>query len=279
MRILKSYLMRALILCLLTFNLSFAQELDSKIDAIFERFNSKTPGCAVGIAQDGKVLFAKAYGMADLKKNVPLSTKSAFYMASVSKQFAAMSILLLAEDGRLQTSDSIRKTIPVLPEYANGITLYQLLTHTSGIRDYLTLGSLTGRSIQYTDNSTLQLITRQQALNFEPGTQFLYSNSGYVLLSLVVKNVAQRNLNEFAQERIFLPLGMKSTRFQHDHTAAVPEKVTGYLPRRGGWDVANSPLDVVGDGGLYSSVEDMLRWTANFDKPVVGVKALTIMQR
>jgi CubicO group peptidase (beta-lactamase class C family) len=124
----------------------------------------------------------------------------------------------------------------------------------------------------------LHMLARQSALNFEPGAEYLYSNSGYVLLSLVVKKVAQKSLNDFAQEKIFGPLGMKSTRFQHDHSALIPGKAFGYQRRDGVWHTANSMLDVVGDGGLYSSVDDMIRWAENFDKPKVGAAALTTMQ-
>ena len=167
-----------------------------------------------------------------------------------------------------------------MPAYADRITLYNLLTHTSGIRDYLSLGELAGRrpDFVYNDDSTLRLISRQAGLNFEPGAEFLYSNSGYVLLSLVVKRLAHKNLDEFAQERIFRPLEMKSTRFQHDHTAFIPDKVLGYERGPNGWRLSNSTLDVVGDGGLYSSVQDMLRWATNFDNPKIGGSALALMQ-
>jgi hypothetical protein len=143
------------------------------------------------------------------------------------------------------------------------------------------LGSLAGLPPEFvfTENGMLHMLARQTALNFEPGTEYLYSNSGYVLLSLVVKKVAQKSLNEFAQERIFGPLGMKSTRFQHDHSALIPRKAFGYQRRDGAWHTANSMLDVVGDGGLYSTVDDMVRWAENFDNPKVGAAPLTTMQR
>src|ERR1051326_8662341 len=205
----------------------FAQQsTDSRVDRLFGGFQGKTPGCAVGVLHNGEVVLAKAYGMADLERETPLSPDTPFYMASVSKQFTAMSVLLLAEDGKLQTMDSVRKTLPELPEYANQITLYHLLTHTSGVRDYLTLGTLSGNSPDFvhTDRGVLRAMSRQSALNFAPGSEFIYSNSGYLLLSLVVKQVAGKNLNAFAQGRIFGPLGIKSTRFQHDHSALIPGK-------------------------------------------------------
>ena len=251
-----------------------------KIDKLFAKFPANAPGCAVGAMQNGKVLFTRAYGLADMEHNVPLSSSSPVYMASVSKQFTAMAILLLAEDGKLQLTDTIRKTIPELPQYADAITIYQLLNHTSGVRDYLTLHSIAGLPYEtvHTDEGALRLIASQDGPNFEPGSEFLYSNSGYFLLSQVVKRVSGKNLNAFAQERIFGPLGMKSTRFQHDHTFLIPGKAFGYSLDRDGWHVANNVSDVVGAGGMYSTVEDMLRWAANFEEPRIGAKALEVMQ-
>ena len=265
------------VLVLLQVCSSLAQTQEASIDKLFAAYQGLSPGCAVGVSQGGKVLLSKAYGIADLEHSVPLTTKSLFYMASVSKQFAAMSVLMLADEGKIRIEDSIRKTIPELPEYAADITLYHLLTHTSGVRDYLTLGSVAGRPGIFTDDSTLRLLSRQKALNFPPGSEFLYSNSGYVLLSLVVKRTTQKNLDAFAREKIFAPLEMTSTRFQHDYSALIPGKVNGYERRAGAWYVSNSLLSVVGDGGLYSSVEDMLRWADNFDSGKVGAKQLVTM--
>jgi len=221
--------MRGPILCLFAVGCMAAQDQGPQIDKLFESLSGKSPGCSVGVSRHGKAVFQKSYGMADLEHEIPLTPESPFYMASVSKQFTAMSVLLLTEDGKIQLTDSIRKTIPELPDYANRITIYQLLTHTSGVRDYLTLGSLAGLPADsvYTDRSALRMIARQSALNFEPGTEFLYSNSGYVLLSLVVKRVAGKNLDAFAREKIFAPLGMNATRFQHDHSSLVPGKAFG----------------------------------------------------
>jgi CubicO group peptidase (beta-lactamase class C family) len=247
------------------------------VDKLLAKFTAKSPGCAVGAVQNGKTLLAKGYGLADLEHDAPLTPNTPIYLASVSKQFTAMAVLLLVEDGKLQLSDSVRKIIPELPEYFSAVTIYHLLTHTSGVRDYLALGSLAGWSIpSLNDDGFLRVLSRQRALNFEPGSEFLYSNSGYVLLSLVVKRVAEKNLNDFAQERIFGPLGMTATRYQHNHATLLPGKANGYqiviVPQ-----VANDMLDTVGDGGIYSTVEDMLRWGTSFDDPKVGAKALATM--
>ena len=201
-------------------------------------------------------------------------------MASVSKQLTAMAVLLLVEDGKLRLDQPIRSIIPELPAYADHVTIAQLLNHTSGVRDYFTLGGLDSlpESHAWTEADVLKILAHQQGLSFAPGSAFLYSNSGYVLLSIVVHRVSGQRLDDFARARMFGPLGMSHSRFQHDHNAPIPEKANGYQRGPGGWQLANSQLDVVGDGGLYSSVDDMLKWLAAMDHPKVGAKALTLMR-
>ncbi len=248
----------------------FGQAPPQSVDAIFKDFaTDQSPGCAVGATRGDAPLTAKAYGMADLEHGVPLTPQSVFYMASVSKQFTALSILLLERDGKLHLEDRVRTHVPELPDYAAAITIRQLLHHTSGLRDYLTLSSLAGNPPDYviTERAVLNMLARQRRLNFEPGAEHLYSNSGYVLLSIIVHRVAGRPLDEFARERIFTPLNMRSTRFQHDHTAPIPGRAIGYIRRSETWRIANSLLDVVGDGGMYSTVDDMLRWATAFERP------------
>src|SRR5262245_19644837 len=248
----------------------FAQDQPPTLDTIFKDFaTDHSPGCAVGAARGEAALAAKAYGMADLEHNIRLTPQSVFYMASVSKQFTALSILLLERDGKLQLDDRARTYLPELPDYAAGITIRQLLHHTSGLRDYLTLSGLAGNPADQviTERSVLNTLARQTRLNFEPGVEHLYSNSGYVLLSIIVHRVSGRPLDDFARERIFTPLGMRSTRFQHDHAAPIPGRAIGYIRRGQTWWIANSLLDVVGDGGMYSTVDDMLRWAAAFERP------------
>lgn len=249
---------------------ALAQTPPQSVDAIFKDFaTDQSPGCAVGATRGDVPLAAKAFGMADLEHGVPLTPQAVFYMASVSKQFTALSILLLERDGKLRLDDLVRTYVPELPDFAGAITVRQLLHHTSGLRDYLTLASLAGNPPDYviTERSVLNMLSRQTRLNFEPGSEYLYSNSGYVLLSIIVHRVAGRPLDAFARERIFTPLGMRSTRFQHDHAAPIPGRAIGYGKRSETWRVANSMLDVVGDGGMYSTVGDMLRWAAAFERP------------
>ncbi len=250
------------------------------IDAVFAAFSSRSPGCAVGVSKDGNPIFSKGYGMADLEHGVPITSKTMFYMASVSKQFTAMSVLMLAKENKLSLDDSVRKYVPELPRYADKITIYNLLTHTSGIRDYLTLGELSGLSDDnaYNETEVLQQLSRQAGLNFQSGTAMLYSNSGYVLLSIIVNRVTGKPLNEVSRTFIFNPLGMTASLFQHDHSGLVANKAFGYVLRSGAWHASNNMLDHVGDGGLYSSVDDMFHWMGNFDAPKVGADALGVME-
>jgi CubicO group peptidase (beta-lactamase class C family) len=252
----------------------------ARVDAAFADYGTATPGCTVGVEQGGKTLLTRGYGVADLEAKRALTPTSHVYMASVSKQVTAMSVLLLVEDGKLGLDDRVRAIVPELPAYADAVTVRQLLTHNSGLRDFFTLGALSGIDGEhaYSEKDVLDLLGRQQGLDFEPDTDHLYSNSGYVTLSLIVQRVSGQRLDDFARARIFNPLGMTQTRFQHDHTQAVPEKANGYVKSATGWKISNSNLDVVGDGGLYSTAGDMLRWIANMDSGKVGAKSVALMR-
>src|SRR5216683_6050520 len=178
------------------------------VDEIFvDLTKAGSPGCALGVYRDGKMVYAKGYGLANLEQNVPITPQSVFDIGSTSKQFTAASILLLEKQGKLSVNDDIRKYIPELPDYGQKITILQLLNHTSGLRDYLTLMELAGVPIDSvtTDTDALALITRQKALNFGPGSEWLYSNTGFFLLSTIVQRVSGKTLREFATENIFAP--------------------------------------------------------------------------
>jgi CubicO group peptidase (beta-lactamase class C family) len=184
-----------------------------------------------------------------------------------------MSILLLAEDGKLSLDDEIHKFIPELPTYGAPITLRTMLHHLSGLRSYTDLFDLAGvpEIDQTTDEDALALIVRQKTLNFPPGRQYLYSDTNYFLLSLVVRRLSGESLREFARRRIFLPLGMTSTHFHDDPRMIVPRRATGYEPQPGGgFDIDMSSFEELGDGSVMTTVEDMARWDRNFDAPVVG---------
>jgi CubicO group peptidase (beta-lactamase class C family) len=255
-----------------------------RVDAVFAQWNrTDSPGCAVGVYHNGTIEYARGYGMANLELGVALSPQSIFDIGSTSKQFTAMSIMLLARDGKLSLDDDIRKYVPELPNYGKTITIRHILTHTSGIRDYLTLWGLAGvdDADLTTDDDALALIARQRELNFAPGDQWLYSNSGFFLASVIVKRVSGKTLARFAAERIFAPLGMTHTRFNDDHMAIIPNRATGYAPRdSGGWATSMSNFEQTGDGAVQTSIEDMQRWDENFYTGTVGgTEILATMQK
>jgi len=254
--------------------------LVSNIDSLFSAFSKAGPGCTIGVVRDGETMLSVGYGMADLEHGIPFTPNSVCYLASVSKQFTALTTLLLVDDGKLALDECARSIIPELPDCAGDITIRHLLNHTSGLRDYFALGYLSGFHLEhpYSEDEIIRFVSRHESLNFVPGKEFIYSNTGYVLLSIIVKRVAGRTLDDVAREKIFDPLGMKVSRFQHDHSALIANKVHGYERRAGEWHTSDCMLDVVGDGGMYSSVEDMLLWMKNFERPTVGEQALKLMQ-
>jgi CubicO group peptidase (beta-lactamase class C family) len=245
-----------------------------KVDQIFAAYDKAgSPGCALGVIQDGNFIYRKGYGMASLELGVPLSPQSVFYMGSVSKQFTAASVVLAAEQGHLSLDDDVRKYIPELPNYGHTITLRQMLHHTSGLRDFETLLGLSGRNILdfHSEDEIMNLIVRQKSLNNVPGEEWIYSNTNYFLLGEVVKRAAKKSLAEFAAEYIFRPLGMAHTRFYDDHSLVIPGRVPGYRGTDGNFRVDwSTNWDVVGAGGLMSSVEDLLLWDRNFYQNRLG---------
>lgn len=247
---------------------------EARTDSVFRAIDrSDGPGCAVGVFRDGAIRYARGYGMANLDLGTAISPHTVFDVGSVSKQFTAMSILLLQKDGKLNIDESVRKYIPELPPYADRITLRELLSHTSGIRDHFGLLEVAGRDFDGTADTLdyLRLITRSAIPNFEPGTRYLYSNSGFVLLAQIVYRVSGMPLSRFATERIFKPLDMRDTRFQDDHTLIIPHRATAYMPRGDHWAIRMSEFDdMAGAGGLHTSVEDFQKWLRNYDSATVG---------
>jgi CubicO group peptidase (beta-lactamase class C family) len=234
-------------------------------------FTGSAPGCAVGPTSGSEVVFARGYGMADLEHTVPVTPTSAFYIASVSKQFTALATLLLVRDQKLRLEDFVRSHIPELPAHAAEITVRDLIQHTSGMRDYLELLRLSGfrddRRVRAKD--FWAILQRQRGLNFAAGTEHLYSNSGYVLLAALVQRMAGVSLREFANQRIFGPLGMRSTFYGDDPGQLVPNRAVGYSKAGAEWRLNSSTLDLVGDGGVYTTLEDMLRWARSMGQPLV----------
>ncbi len=250
------------------------------IDAIFSQWDShtndaagQTPGVALAVIRDEKVIYSRGYGMANLDHAISISPDTVFDVGSTSKQFTAACILLLAEEGKLALTDDIRTHIPELPEYGAPITIAHLLHHTSGLRDYTSLMGLAALSIEsdYPDELLLDIICRQKGLNFPTGEGFDYTNTGYFLLGEIVRRVSGTPMSQFAKARIFEPLGMTSTLFWDDHTMVVPHRADSYYPREGGgYHLAISLMDNVGDGGVYTTVEDLAKWDANFYHNILG---------
>ena len=239
-----------------------------RTDSVFATWDRPdSPGCAVGVIRDGDFVFRKGYGSANLDYEIPITSESVFYIASTSKQFTAASIALLALRGELSLDDDIREYVPEIPEYPHTITIRHLVHHTSGLRDYLTLRGLAGKSFEdFFDNDWgIELLSRQEALNFKPGTEYLYSNSGYLLLAEIVERVSGQTLQEFGKENIFEPFGMHATQWGEDRKAVVPNRVVSYNPRLGGeyrrW-VKN--FHAKGDGNLLTTVDDLLQWDRFF---------------
>jgi CubicO group peptidase (beta-lactamase class C family) len=249
-----------------------------RVDSVFVQFDRTTsPGCALAVYRDGAIAYARGYGMANLEHGIANSPRTVFDIGSTSKQFTAASIALLAQDGKLSIDDDVRKFVPELPQYTRPVTIRMLLNHTSGLRDYLTLMTLHGTDFDgvTTEKDALDLIVRQKATNFEPGAEYLYSNSGYLLLAVIVNRASGKSLVDFARERIFSPLGMANTHYHDDHTMIVANRAVGYAPRRaGGFQIAMSGFEQIGDGAVMTSVEDLLLWDQNFYAPKVGGERL-----
>ena len=258
-----------------------AGDSEQQVDSIFAKYAEPgSPGCAVGVLQRGATVLAKGYGLADLEHQIPMTAATRVYMASVSKQFTAMSLLMAEEEGKLRLDDSIRKYVPELPAYADGVSIRRMLDHTSGLRDYLALWGLRGFSNESVlrEGPTLALLARQRALNFTPGTAYNYSNSGYLLAAVALQRATGKPLQVYAQERIFKPLEMQSSRFQADHGEPLPGRAHGYQQRGGSWRIVDVGFDLVGSGGMYSNIPDMLRWARNFDQPVIAGDLLATLQ-
>jgi CubicO group peptidase (beta-lactamase class C family) len=236
------------------------------------------PGCAVGVSRNGATVFESGYGAANLEHGIPISPASVFHVASVSKQFTAAAVMLLAREGKLSLDDDVRKHIPELPDYGHRITLRHLLNHTSGLRDQWDLLAMArGRfeENRITEEDVMEIVPRQKALNFTPGTEYLYSNTGYTLAAVVVRRVSGKSLREFADERIFRPLGMTSTHFHSDYTEVVKGRAAGYArPADGRWRVSLPNFDTYGATSLFTTVGDLLKWDANFDSARVGDPAM-----
>ena len=252
-----------------------------RIDAVFARYAADGPGCALGVFQNGRITLAKGYGLANIEYGAPITPHTPFIMGSVSKQFTAAAIALLVEQGRISLDDDVRKYIPELPDYGKRVTIDNLVHHTSGIRDFWALYEAAGTRLDdgYTVDDILALAARQKHLNFDPGAEYNYSNTGYVLLGLIVQRVTGKSLRQFAGEQIFGPLGMTESHFHDDHNEPVRGRASAYSPMaQGGWRINVWNNDIVGQGGLMTTVEDLQKWDENFYTGTVGGRGFLARQ-
>ena len=253
------------------------------VDAVFAVWDSQgSPGCALAVAQAGILLYSRGYGYANLDYDIPITPQTVFDIASVTKQFNAASLSMLALEGKLSLDDDVRKWLPELPEYEWPITLQHMLHHTSGLRDYLNLFPLAGRDDYYpiSHAQILAMMSRQRALNFPPGDRYEYSNTAYMLLAQVLERAAGKTFGELARERIFEPLGMEGSLLYDNREEIIPRRATGYDRTVDGHVriLHNDNFDVAGDGQMYSTVEDLLRWDEYLhgdEKPEIHSMMLT----
>jgi CubicO group peptidase (beta-lactamase class C family) len=268
----KTYLSKIACLLLVVLSISSAvstqtinDETLKQIEKIMEKYKPTNPGCQLSISQKGKVIFSKAYGMADIERNVPLTTESVLDAGSVSKQFTAAAILLLEQQGKLSLQDDIRKYLPEMPNYGVTVTLGQMMYHTSGLRDWLNIAKLTGwdnSNKVYSNNDVLEIMMRQKALNFKPGELWSYSDSNYNLLAIVVERVSGMSLAEFTKKHIFEPAGMNRTQWKDYFKKIVPNRAIAYGDDNGVFRI-EMPIDYTyGDTALLTTTEDLLKWNA-----------------
>lgn len=241
------------------------QSLANRADSLVAAWTTGgAPGCAIAIDHGNDAVYRGAFGLADIEFSQPIGINTIFEAGSVSKQFTAASILLLVQRGKLALSDPIQKWFPEIPQYDSPITVNELMRHTSGIRDWGSVRSLAGWprwSATYTQDDALAIIARQHGLNHTPGAKFSYTNSGYNLLAMLVERASGDSFEKFMQQEFFAPLGMTHTSWRSDYTKLVPGRAQAYRRSAGTWKLSMPFEDVIGNGGLLTTVGDMLRWT------------------
>jgi CubicO group peptidase (beta-lactamase class C family) len=255
----------------------------ARVDRIFALWTAATPGCAVGVSKDGRDVLARAYGSADLEHGIANTPETVFEAGSVSKQFTAAAVLLLAQAGKLKLDDPVTKYLPELPDYGTRITLRHLLHHTSGLRDWeavvLAAGWPRGTRV-HTHAHVLDIMSRQKALNFPPGSEYLYNTGAYNLLAIVVERVSGKSFAQYTRDMIFEPLRMTQTQWRDDYTRIVKGRAIAYRREADGYHQQMPFENVHGNGGLLTTVGDLLRWNRNFTTERVGGRALvTELQR
>ena len=255
-------------------NASISDSIINKIDSLFKQWDSpNTPGGAVGIIRNDSLIYAKGYGMADLEQQIPITPQSIFYMCSLTKQFTGYSIALLVRQGKVKLDDDIHVYLPWMPDFGKKITVSNLLHHTSGIRDDISLAAIAGLSLDgmLTQDGALQLLKKQRALNFEPGEKFSYSNSNYILLAEIIKKVSGQTFRAFTDSAIFKPLAMVNSKIVDDYQQVVTNRVPSYYSSDGKTYKNNyQNIYTLGDGGLFTNIDDMAHWAMNFFNTKAG---------
>ena len=267
------------LLLLASTSMSQTENNASKIDALFQEFDHPdVPGAAVMVIQNGKSIYEKAYGLADLKAKTPCTLQTNFRLASLTKEFTAMAILILVERKQLQLEDPITKFFPEFPKYGQAITIRQLLNHRSGLLDYEDYIP-DGTTLQLSDRNVLHILMKQDQTYFPPGTQFRYSNTGYAFLALIVEEVSGNTFPAFLEHNIFDPLQMTNTLAYVEGVSVVPNRAFGYAKEGNGFAFSDQSLTsaVLGDGGIYSSVVDLFKWDqALYTKKLISEKMLKL---
>ena len=250
--------------------------LERKIDSLFKDLKSTDPGISLGILKENKLIIQKNYGLANLEYQIPVTNKTVFHAASVSKQFTAFAILLLEEEGKLSLDDDIRKHIPEMHKFNKKITLKHLVTHTSGIKDQHNITRLAGWNLDdiITNQQALELIYKQKTLNFEPNEQFMYSNSGYTLLAEVVARVSKQSFSSFIKEKVFIPLKMNNSLFVDKTGQLVNNKAYSYYKENGVHRKDIYQNSSVGASNLATTIEDLTKWSVNFSTFTIGNKTI-----
>lgn len=243
-----------------------------QVDVLMQRYQGSVPGVSLLVVRDGKPVVRRAYGFADLENRVAATPQTNYRLASVTKQFTAAAILLLAQNGKVSISDRVKRWLPSLPAALDSVTLKHLLTHTSGIVDYEDLIP-EGATAQLHDADVLRLLESKDSTYFRPGANYRYSNSGYALLALVVERASGKRFSTFLRERVFAPLGMKNTIAYEEGFSIVPNRAYGYTMSDSSWVRKDQSLTsaVLGDGGIYSSIDDLAKWDAAlYDKRLLS---------
>lgn len=248
-----------------------------KIDKLLAKYDFKNgPGLSLAVIKDGAIVYKKGFGIANLEYGIPITTSTVFQVASVSKQFTVFSILLLEQEGKLSIDDDIRKYLPEMPDYGHKITLRNLANHTSGIRDNTDLANLIGisESDLFSNEDAVKLVTSQKELNFIPGYEFQYCNSGYILLAEIVKRVSGQSFAEFTEARIFKPLKMKNSQFIDAPETIVKNRAYSYVKYGDVYYKSMLNHSFVGSTGLNTTVDDLSLWAMNFQKKTIGNDAI-----